>query len=238
MEFLERTYSYKGHAYKIVCVEPVLNHASWYSFEDESDVREIMWDIHPGDCIIDVGAAYGSYSLTALAAGATRVFAWSPQGEVGLPAEREFFAESLARNGWSDKATIYATGIYDRDGWLNAMTQEFSTTELPASNDVIQVSRLDTWYETEFLPTLTPQSHPRFYLKLDVEGAEVEVLRSAHRVLTELRPTIQIENHNFKRSTIEAEIRAILLPYGYREVLTRPYHSVSHSLYVFDSPEV
>ena len=239
MEFLERTYSFKGHDYKIVYVQPPVHrdlyHASWYSFEDESTVRDIMWDIQPGDCIIDVGAAYGSYSLTALASGAERVFAWSPQGEVGFPAEREFFAESLARNGWTDKATIYGTGIYDRDGWLNTMTQEFNPIGLPPSYDAIQVSRLDTWYKEQFLPTTNPADFKRFFMKLDVEGAEVEVLKSAGRVLTELHPTIQVENHLFKRSTIEAEVRSLLLSYGYREVMTRPYHSVSHSLYMFGS---
>lgn len=232
--FQENSYSFKGHSYKVACATHSSQHPSWYSFEDESSVRDAMWDVRPGACVFDVGAAYGSYTLTALAAGATRVFAWSPQGEPGIPHEREFLAESLRRNGWADRVTTYGTGVYDRDGWLNAMTQEFSV-EPPTSfnNDVIQVGRLDSWYENDFVPNESKNAYSEFWLKLDVEGAEVDVLRAATHLIGDLRPHIQVENHNFKRATIEAEVRAVLTGLGYREIVTNPYHAVSHSLYKF-----
>ena len=234
-QYLERTYSFKGAPYKIACMEPSPVHASWFTHEDESSVRDAQWDVRPGECILDVGAAYGSYTLTALAAGAKRAYAWSPQGEAGIPPEADFFEESLRMNGWEDRCSVLRKGAFNRDGWLNAQTQEFSETPLDeADGNVIRVECLDTWYKREFLPVEEVRlgSYIGFWLKLDVEGAEVEVLKGALRLIADLRPRIQVENHNFKRATIEQEVRTFLSAVGYREVVTTPYHAVSHSLYV------
>ena len=42
-----------------------------------------------------------------------------------------------------------------------------------------------------------------------------------------------VENHNFKRATLEQEIRELVTgTFGYKEVDTTPYHAISHSLYI------
>ena len=231
--FKEKEYQFKGRYYNIAYIDPSPYHASWFTFEDESSVRDAQWSISFNECVFDVGAAYGSYSLTALAVGASKVYAWSPQGEVGLPAEREFFRESLKLNGWEDKCVIYDSGVYDKAGWLNALTQEFSIAEpTEFNNDIIKVDQLDLWYENVFLKTDKKENHSGFWLKLDVEGAEVEVLKSSSKLIKDLKPRITLENHVFKRATIEQEVRDVLVGYGYREIMTTPYHSVSHSLYI------
>lgn len=228
--FLSKELSFKGHSYKVAYVEPVPYHASWFSFDDESDVRDRDWDIKPGDVVFDVGAAYGSYTLTALALGASHVFAWSPQGEPGLPQEREFLYESLRLNGWEDRVTIMSDGVYDKTGYLNASTQEFSENPLPESNDVIRVEALDDWRNKNGL--YQHAKSERFWMKLDVEGAEVEVLRGASALITELKPTILVENHIFKNNNLAREVRYLLERKGYIHVSTHPHHSVSHSVYV------
>ena len=229
----ERIYSFKGIDYRIACTDTYPQHPSWFSFEDESSVRDALWNIAPGDCVFDVGAAYGSYTMTALSQGAARVFAWSPQGESGIPQEADFMDLSLALNNWTDKCTIYRSGVYRESGWLNASTQEFSPTEPPvASSDVIRVDVLDDWFVNEFAPQESKHSYSRFWLKLDVEGAEVDVLSTSSKLISALRPHIQVENHNFKRPVIEQEVRDLVLSYGYREVSRTPYHAVSHSLFV------
>jgi hypothetical protein len=69
-------------------------------------------------------------------------------------------------------------------------------------------------------------------MKLDVEGAEVHVLKGAEHLIRTLRPVLLIENHIFKASDLEAEVRNLLTKeMGYVEVSTSPYHSVSHSLF-------
>lgn len=223
-----REFSFRGVPYKIECTEvPGFQHPSWFSFEDESNVRDRDWLITPGDIVMDVGAAYGSYTLTALASGAAHVYAWSPQGPPGEETEAEMMRKSLALNGWQDKATIYESGVYSNTGWLNASTQVFSF-EPPekADGDIIQVETLGDWFDR-----VNPARID--WMKLDVEGAEVEVLFGAEKLIRALRPKIQVENHLFKRATIADEVREFLVgECDYREVGTHPYHAISHSLYV------
>lgn len=69
------------------------------------------------------------------------------------------------------------------------------------------------------------------WLKLDVEGAEVEVLKGAEHLIRALRPTILVENHLFQRNTIAEEVRSLLGDMGYRHISTHQNHSVSHSVY-------
>lgn len=216
---------FEGHPYAIAYLDPSPQHPSWFSFEDESTVRAAIWKIAPGDVVFDVGAAYGSYSLTALAAGAKRVFAWSPME--ASPPECELLEESLILNDWQDRCEIMVTGAYDRTGWLNPGTQAFCETDPADKTGLIKVQTLDDWRKEHTIPAAQ-----RYWLKLDVEGAEVHVLSGARKLIAELRPNITVENHNFKRATLEQEVRDLVLSMGYIEVSTTPYHEVSHSLYV------
>jgi FkbM family methyltransferase len=222
-----REFSYRGSAYKVSCVESdSYQHPSWFSFVDEDSVRNMFWDVKPGERILDVGAGFGSYTLTALAVGAAYVWAWSPQaGPDGIP-ERNFFADSLALNGWSSRCSIFDTGVFDRSGYLNVDDQSL-TSEPRSGNDIIRVETLDDWADREL------RSGERIdWLKLDVEGAEVEVLKGGAEFLRLNMPNVLVENHVFKRPNVYAEVKDFLSSSGFREVDTVPYHGVSHSLYV------
>lgn len=219
-----REYSFKGHPYKIECSDV---HASWWTHEDEHEVRMRQWNIRPGEVVLDIGAAYGSYSLVALALGAEFVFAWSPQGPPGQEPERVLFEKSLALNGWQNKAFVYNSGLYSQAGWLNVDTQQM--VEEQEHPSVIKVETLDGW--TSGIMDHRSGDMRIDWLKLDVEGAEVEVLKSGIETIKYFKPKIQIENHLFVRNTIVEEIQSFLLPLGYIEIETVPYHSVSHSLY-------
>lgn len=228
-----KDFQFRGVTYKVACVEAYPQHPSWFSFVDEQSVRDSMWTVNAGECVIDIGAAYGSYSLAALSQGAARCFAWSPQGEPDCPSESALLQESLAANGWTDKCRVYNDGLYDRNGWLDTMTQAFYEEEPENRNSAtISVRTVDSWYESDFKPHFERDQFPGIWLKLDVEGAEVQVLQSGARMISELRPKVLVENHNFKRASLEQEVRTLMLSFGYDEVSTVPYHSVSHSLYV------
>lgn len=220
-----KTYACRGASFKIECVETAPQHPSWYSFEDEAEVRERLWRIEPGDVVLDIGAAYGSYTLSALALGAARVHAWSPQGFPGdAMSEAETLAASLNANGWDGRCSVHCDGLYSRDGWLNTITQEFLYDAHVENEAVIRVSTLDR------KDLDVPKA--RTWMKLDVEGAELEVLNGAEVFVRAHRPRILVENHLFKRATIEQEVREWLFARGYVEESTTPYHSVSHSLYL------
>jgi hypothetical protein len=146
--------------------------------------------------------------------------------------------ESLALNGWESRCSIYEEGLYSKAGYLNTMTQEF----MPASEarpsppptdnpDVIKVRPFGDWFDAEFLGKgFRPQG--KIWVKIDTEGAEPEILKSLLRpLISPCSPNLLIENHNFKRATLEQEVRDLVTSWGYREVATRPYYSVSHTFY-------
>jgi hypothetical protein len=142
---------------------------------------------------------------------------------------------SLKANGWEKRATLFREGLFDRSGWLNVVTQEFFEDEPPPHADVLRVRAFDSFeFHAGFYAYHDWHSASAIWFKLDVEGAEVEVLKGATKFITKLHPKITVENHNFKRATIEQEVRDLLVgQHGYTEISTVPYHAVSHSLYVY-----
>lgn len=226
---IEKNLEFRGVPYRISHTECEPQDPSWFSFEDERTVRDRDWVVRPGDVVWDVGAAFGSYSLTALASGASAVVAWSPQAYLrsGIP-EADYLAASLRLNGWEGRCHVHRDGVYDREGWLDCLTQEFHEG-LPEvvreQNDLLRVRTLDSHVD---------RRRTRCdLLKLDVEGAEDRVLIGASLLLTLARPrAVLVEVHRFKVPEMPARLDAIMLSYGYALERDVPHHGVSHSRYV------
>lgn len=225
--------AYSNIEYKIMFIDTIDYHPSWFSHIDESIVREKTWHINPGALILDVGAAYGSYSLTALAQGAFKVYAWAPEAGCGDAPEKDFLEASLKLNNWQDKAHVYKSGFWNKTGWLDTTNQKFYF-EIPDiidnPNYFIKVSTLDDWYEA-IKPLEDFSKYSEIWMKVDVEGAEVEVLKAATKLIKELKPNIQVENHLFKNVNIEAEIKKLLENLGYKQTFNENYNEVSHCVY-------
>jgi len=215
-DFLQRSFSFRGHQYVVACQERYPQDPTWFSHEDESSVRDRDWDIQQGDVVVDIGAAYGSYTLAALACGASFSLCFNPNEE-----ENENLLASLSLNGdWTERVQICPQGLWSRSGFLR--DTDLSFAEEPGDGR-FAVSAMDD------LRLEIP--HGRLWLKLDVEGAEVEVLKGAMGLIRNRRPRILVENHQFKDPSMEQRVRELLQGLSYRHVSTVPYHSVSHSLY-------
>lgn len=179
---IETTFDFKGAKYKVASLE-LGDHPSFHGFNfDEISIRDQLWDIKSGDYVLDVGACYGSYTLTALAAGASKVYAWSPQSH-GLLSDKEVLEQSLILNGWEDKCVVYDNGVYYKSGWLDCFEQRFfdhepqnyvKNTITNVISDIIKVDTLNNWYEQEFLPNVKNHiNNKRIWIKIDVEGGRV-----------------------------------------------------------------
>jgi len=174
-----------------------------------------MWHPGPGDTILDVGCAFGSYILPSLAADVAKVYAWNP-----LKSELDLMRASLEANDWGGRVKIFQMALHAHPGYVNPDTSEFKTEEFPGA---FQAKTLDSYLDQI-------EATGRCWLKMDVEGAEVDVLNGGITLINKLRPTILIEGHEFHRSGITGEVETLLASHGYRTEANEPYHSVRHIL--------
>lgn len=175
------------------------------SFTLENHIRDELWKVKPGNVVFDIGAAYGSYSLTALVMGASKVFAFDPdrndlfdlitnvtcntfKGTL-IPINRMIAHEHDL------VAAFYPFTHSTRQG--GAMEERLTTT-IDKVVDTYKVSRLD-------------------WVKIDVEGAEEMVVKGGVGAFRRFSPKILIENHVAFVPDVRAKIAEVLTPLGYEE---------------------
>lgn len=139
--------------------------------------------IRPGDVVVDAGAHIGTYSLLAarLAGPTGRVLAFEPDaGNRAL----------LQRNAGENRAstvTISACGLWSEDAELalvaspDAGNSGMPSLVRPGDGPTVRCLALDGAVDACDV------------MKVDVEGAELQLLRGAHRVLRDQQPSIVIE---------------------------------------------
>lgn len=191
-------------------------------FDDELEVRKRWWHPQAGDVVLDVGAAIGSYTLPALAAGAT-VYAFCPQR-----IHRPQLIENVNRNsGFAERCTVLDYGLYNQAGWLTCDGSAYHFVEQePAAKDdeTLQVRVLDEALQLDRLD----------WIKMDIEGSELAAIHGAEQTIRKHRPKILVENHLFMNPLLETMIGRFLwwLDIGYT-MQARPWldGSTSHSFF-------
>lgn len=201
------------------------NIASELTFTDEEQVRVKYYYpyIKKGDVVFDIGASFGSYTLPALAIGAT-VYAFSPEHEFPL-----INRNVELNNGFKERYLSFPWGFYSKDGWFKTDTMEFSTDgEVIKQNEGnwtgwwIRVTALD------ILPLKTFGPGKIDYIKIDTEGAELEVLKGGINTIKKYKPKILAELHLFKDEHISKKIEDFLEPLGYKWKVQQYTNAVSH----------
>lgn len=187
-------------------------------FEDEQEVRDRHWHPQKDDIVLDVGAGIGSYTLPALEAGAF-VTAFSPDQLMTL----QLLTNLTMNTGFRERCRVVPCGLYSRAGWLNLENNAryvFADAPIPGVEnlpvvtlDSLSLSRID-------------------WIKVDVEGNELEVLRGAERSIRQHRPRMLVENHQFMDKGIEGRVIDFVegLHLGYRWE-SYPHESVTHTFF-------
>ena len=141
--------------------------------------------IRPGQQVLDIGAAVGYYTLLAarLVGPKGSVVAFEPHPENLRYLRRHVHQNSLTN------VRILNVAVADRDGTARFGGGTGSgTSRLQEEGEFeVAVRRLDGLAETH---ALAPQ-----LLKIDVEGAELDVLRGSADLIRECRPTIFLSTH-------------------------------------------
>lgn len=180
----------------------------------ENEPETIAWlddCVKPGDVVWDVGANVGLYACYAAKAGA-RVLAFEPSGlNFGL------LVSHVELNGLGDLIAPYCLALGRRteatDLFMSAFEpgHAFSSIDAPES----QVATFEPAFRQATLSFTADDLVDRFglappdHVKIDVDGAEIEILQGAERALRRARSVImEVEGKNAER--FEGEVLPLM----------------------------
>lgn len=184
-------------------IDPAYRFVTW----NPAEVAAFRAAIAPGDTVLDVGANVGAYALLFgrwVGAGG-RVFAFepSPQARAGL-------TQHLDMNGLSPVVAVRSEAIADLAGREPLLDQGVhGGSRLGGAGEPVPTVTLDAFCaEQGITPSL---------VKVDVEGAELRVLRGARALLSGPRPPATfVELHpglwpalGVTRQALEAELAGL-----------------------------
>lgn len=235
----KKTMTFRGKPYTVIC-NPEPTHASHASFLDELETCELWFDVKPGDVVLDVGAAVGSYTLPALVAGASMVYAWSPPGIDEIPYESYLLMLNLWENRYEDRCIVFPEGLWSSRGYMAMLDgprpPKVCLTLHEARSLVIGQPGFHTVFPVRTLDSVMAACNPPKvdWIKIDTEGCEVDILRGGSETLKKWKPKLYLENHYHVDPDVEQRTADLLVELGlsYEKVGTIPHHSISHSLYV------
>jgi FkbM family methyltransferase len=173
--------------------------------------------LRDGDVAVDVGAHYGDFSLLAAhQVGVTGVvYAFEPQSAV-----RNLLVDNLEANAIGN-VKVFDCALADHDGKANLYHHVETTYTGGASllgahagqveeYESVPIRRLDDVIEDDHAGRLTT-------IKIDVEGAEADVLRGARSILARARPAVIFEVNGLTSAPAGADCDAfrVLADAGY-----------------------
>lgn len=179
-------------------------HTAQYHMENELAFIEKNLYLNTNDVFVDVGSAFGSWTLPALSMGATAI-AIDPS-----PIFNASISNNIVLNGWSERCTIIHGAAADiEDMWVEYHFLSGSSFK-PQKVEGDLPSEQPLLCKTMTLDLLDPFVTDKVNLiKIDVEGAEMQVLAGAKKLLEKHHPNIILEHHQDISGPI-------LLPKGYK----------------------
>jgi FkbM family methyltransferase len=172
-----------------------------YEFDKQQLFTEL---ITPGSTVFDIGANAGYYTLlsSSLVGQTGRIFAFEP-----LPRNLRYLRKHLLINNCTN-VEVLDVAVSDREGFAN-----FDDTAPPAMGSISERGSLTVRTVTlDDLLAAKTVGPPRF-MKIDVEGGEVQVLQGAAKILRDFRPVIFLATHG---PQIHKDCMELLTQSGYR----------------------
>jgi FkbM family methyltransferase len=220
--FFQFRYGFKGVPFSIVDQTIRLDESlrRWH-VEAELTAHQILSNfLQMGDVFIDIGANFGLHTLYAakLVGNHGHIFAFEP-----VLFNLNLLKRNVALNGVQQQVTIVPKAVSNS-------SEPFLTLYLPPEQVAVTASlrpspgnlqttqvanlRLDDYW--------SHINRPVRLIKIDVEGAELEVLRGSQKLLMQWQPMLLIEVHGFALphfGTNVNELRDFLKRFGYQEDL-------------------
>jgi FkbM family methyltransferase len=188
-----RIFKFRGVCMKVDISKHMGRSIYWRGAHDWRPIFTMEKILQPGNVMIDVGANQGEYTLWA----ARKVF---PNGKVLAFEPMESLFEQLQENinlnpRFAQIITPFKLGLSDHKGDINlygkandneGVNTIYPTTEHQILIQKIALDSLDNHLAYQDISRID-------LIKIDVEGAELQVLRGAKKALLEFKPSLIIE---------------------------------------------
>jgi FkbM family methyltransferase len=180
------------------------NEASIELMLHEADYEPVEWvELSEGDVFLDIGAFVGWHSIRAsrLVGSSARIISLEPDA-----ANRRQLEKNLTLNNVTN-CTVIPLAAWSKSGvnlgWFTEKSPDCCRVEENPLSIGIKTTTVDDLAEELQLDRLN-------WIKMDIEGGEVEALTGAEKTLRRLRPWLFVEIHD----TIEP-VKDLLNQFGY-----------------------
>jgi len=179
-------------------------HGYWLGVYENGKQRTFAQWVKAGNVVYDIGANVGYYTLLAstLVGETGQVLAFEP-----LPDNLTFLEKHLALNSIHN-TRMFEVAVSDENGTaMFSEMSERSSGHLDSTGKMeVRTVKLDTLYKNGEIP-------PPVVMKIDVEGAEYQVLMGALSILEEHHPVIFLATHGRE---VHKQSCDLLLRLGYQ----------------------
>lgn len=203
-------------------------HEAWFPVQTEitpemwSEYLAVFWEhranphrylahgtlVRPGDVCLDCGSCEGFFAFQALEAGAAKVICIEPNPEMA-DCVRRTFARQIAEG----KVIVRSVAVGAIDGQTS-----FTSDQLSPFGGAVEVNARATIVTVETIARLCAElALERVdFVKMDIEGAELQAVEGALPILRRDHPRLAITTYH--RSFHFAALHTLLLAAGYREI--------------------
>ena len=203
----------------LICTADDEDQSLWDHSGDLPDFLFICRYLGPGMNVIDAGAHLGVFSLIAAKAVGPhgKVFAFEPVPKFAAKVRRNALANGLTN------VEVVELGLSDSEGTALCFDYASGTSlfrkpgRRASTTWQVRLTTLDMWAEQHEV------GHVEF-LKVDVEGAEISLIRGGETFIRSQRPMLFIEFNRLSQSAAGhscEELFELLVKLGYRPFLVR-----------------
>jgi FkbM family methyltransferase len=190
-------------------IEPYLEEKYLTGCPEPSIQEEILHHLRPGGCFYDVGAHIGYYSLLVarLVGEKGRVLAFEPD-----PTNVAVLHKNLSGNDLSE-VEVFSCAVWSQSGKVMFQRSGAERAEESSRRGTVvsmgkDLSSSLIEVEAVTLDIFTQDHPPPTMIKVDVEGAEGEVLQGAQKLISQARPIWLFEvHHQQARAFLEENLR-------------------------------
>ncbi len=190
-----------------------------WNMHGEREVQDLLIrELEAGDTMIDIGANFGLHSLLAgrIVGAGGEVHAFEP-----LLTNVQRLRHHLDLNHLADVVRVIPSAVSDSTAsdlsFFSGAEDLGATASLSGQGDNSQEHRVPNTRLDDYAASIT---RPVKLVKIDVEGAELSVLKGGKNFITSQRPILVIEVHAFAFAQFETsleEFNTFLNEMGYRE---------------------